>query len=159
MGNSSWFRCLTYHMCTMPYHNQYCDIQSHFYYGMFNCNCTPFLSRPESLGNILSMPTILIIRSLTFMLMIMTKLIQLCIGFSRCTKHPLAQDLLLLLKLSVLNICLLFEKYLKSSKKKKRFYSSFRNSKFYKIQWLIHFLVSSAKYHTHTFQSYMTQGD
>ena len=121
MGNSSWFRCLTYHMCTMPYHNQYCDIQSHFYYGMFNCNCTPLLSRPESLGNILSMPTILIIRSLTFMLMIMTKLIQLCIGFSRCTKHPLAQDLLLLLKLSVLNICLLFEKYLKSSKKKNDF--------------------------------------
>lgn len=34
-----------------------------------------------------------------------------------------------------------------------------KNYQLYKIHWLIHFLLSSAKHHTHTFQFYTTQGD
>ena len=57
------------------------------------------------------MATLLIVRSLAI-----EKLFQFCTGFQGCTKHPLVQDLLLLLKPFVLNnYLMLFQKYSKWS--------------------------------------------
>ena len=62
----------------------------------------------------LLMPTLLILKNVTFTLI--TQIFQLRAGFLRCTKHPLVQGLLFLLKLAALNHCLiLFQKYLKWS--------------------------------------------